>query len=378
MKILLVVTKGSMGGAQKRVYDLACAYEEAGHEVMIALGGEGIFTEKLTEEGKPFHLFSHLERSHSIRAILGFVFEMMLYISKEKPDIVHLNSSNTLPGALAAKLTPKKKRPEVVFTFRGLSMLDPSAGTRWYKRIFYKRYFKFFLSFVDKPVFQCARNMIDATNMRLVKKGSIIYPGIDFDAISFLSRVNARFEMEKKLAVSFDEKFILGTVGRLSDEKNHRFLIERFWEILRVKENTVLVLIGDGPNRKVLEALVKAMELEGKVYFYGEVDDASTLLRGLDMFVLPSHFEGVSVALTEALIAGLPILASDVGGNAEVIYGPHSAVCKPRDSHDFIQKFEALLTDEGIQKEMDETIDEHVDKFRLGNSSQKYLELYGK
>lgn len=375
-KVLLVVTHGSIGGAQKRVYELALKYKELGYDVTLGMGEEGPLVQMLSEANITHHHFTYLKRSHSLKEALSFSNEMKRYVEKCRPDIVHCNSSNTLAGAWGAKRVKKKYRPLTVFTFRGLSVLDPSAPTSWYKRLIYKKYFTHFLKYIDLPVFQCQRNKEEAEKMNLVKSGEIIHPGIDLTKLNFFSRENARFQVEKATKTKLENVFVVGTIGRLTPEKNHSFLIKNFRYILEGKKNAIFVIIGDGPERDTLERLVENLKLQDRVFLLGEIENASSYLPGFDMFVLPSLFEGISVALTEALIAGLPLLASDVGGNSEVIYGKYSATYKPGDFADFYRKFKAITGEEGVSRKNEAPLQDHIDKFLLENSSAKYLKLY--
>ncbi|MFG6496244.1 glycosyltransferase family 1 protein [Fictibacillus sp. UD] len=123
------------------------------------------------------------------------------------------------------------------------------------------------------------------------------------------------FNKEKRNMVrdnlGLDEKFVVGHVGRLTYPKNHEFLIDIFNEYLKTEPNSVLLLVGDGELRSQIEKKIKDLNLENKVILTGKRDDISELLQAMDVFIFPSHFEGLPVTLVEAQASGLPCIVSD-------------------------------------------------------------------
>lgn len=108
-----------------------------------------------------------------------------------------------------------------------------------------------------------------------------------------------------------ENKFVMGHVGRFMFQKNHEFLIDIFADVYKKHRNAVLVLIGDGPLRPVIEDKVKKMKLEDQVLFLGLRNDVADWYNAMDVFVLPSHYEGLPVVGVEAQANGLPIIVSD-------------------------------------------------------------------
>ena len=126
----------------------------------------------------------------------------------------------------------------------------------------------------------------------------------------YIFNLNKRDEERKKLGISKDD-IILGHVGRFSNEKNHLFLIDVFNELYKKNKNYKLILIGDGPTKEEVMKKVKTFKLEKRVSFLGVRKDVKNLLQSLDLFILPSIFEGLPVTLVEAQGAGLKCFISD-------------------------------------------------------------------
>lgn len=135
------------------------------------------------------------------------------------------------------------------------------------------------------------------------------------------------------------------TVGRLSPQKNQRLLIEAF---ARLDPGARLVIVGDGPERATLEALVARLRLDGAVTFTGHVSNPHAYTAAADVFVLPSKIEGCPLALIEALAVGCPSIATDCapGPRAILAGGEFGVLVPPDDPAALVRALEDLLADE--------------------------------
>jgi glycosyltransferase involved in cell wall biosynthesis len=217
---------------------------------------------------------------------------------------------------------------------------------------------------VDVPVFVSNKNLEDAEKIKLVKNGVVIYNGIPEP--EFIERDIARKFFEEKIKVDLKDKFLIGSIGRLHYQKNYEFLIEVLPEILKIKPEIIVILIGDGPERKKLENLIKKKKLEEKIFLIGELKNASKYIKAFDLFVLPSRYEGLSITLIETLFAQVPILASDVGGNKEI--AGEDFVFELDNKNDYLLKFKTILeSSQEIQKK---------EEFSLLSMISNYLQLF--
>lgn len=134
----------------------------------------------------------------------------------------------------------------------------------------------------------------------------IVKNAIDCRKFKYNLKVRDNIRTDYKL----NEKFVIGHVGRFNEQKNHIFLIEIFCEILKKNNDAVLMLVGDGPLFDTVVSMVKKKGLQDKVLFLGQRGDVSQLLQAMDVFVLPSLFEGLPVIGIEAQASGLPCVVS--------------------------------------------------------------------
>jgi glycosyltransferase involved in cell wall biosynthesis len=135
--------------------------------------------------------------------------------------------------------------------------------------------------------------------------------------------------MRRELGLS-DDEFCIGCVANLHPVKDHLTLLKAVAEFGRSCSDWRLLLVGTGPQRAALEEFVRAdPNCRDRVSFLGRSDRVPELLKAMDVWVLPSVAEGLSNALLEAMATGLPVVATDTGGNPEVVVDGHSGLLFP-------------------------------------------------
>lgn len=122
---------------------------------------------------------------------------------------------------------------------------------------------------------------------------------------------NELVRQNKRKELGYTKEFVIGHVGRISYQKNHKYLIEIFNELQKLETNAVLMLVGVGEKEPEIREQVKRLKLEEKVRFLGNRSDVNELYQAMDVFVLPSLFEGIPVVGIEAQFADLPCIFSD-------------------------------------------------------------------
>ncbi len=377
---MYVITKAVVGGAQTSVLNLAREMKARGHEVFVGFGDGDWLPTELSKDKIPYFRFDFLKRTHNPFSSLLFIAEIRKYIREHDFDVVHFNSSNALSGAMGVKLSGRKIK--TVFTFRGMSMLDEHYETARFLKMLYRLFFKFFLLFVDVPVFISAENFDKFGRGQLTSKGILIYNGLNHEKIEFLPKSSAKDFLSRSISslssgndVDFlNGKYVVGALGRLDYAKNYEFLIKVFPKMLEINPKAVVVIIGEGSERAKCEEFIRKNGLMEKIFLLGNIDNGSRYLKGFDILVLPSRYEGLSITLIEALFAGLPILASDVGGNSEVV-GNEDQIYALDDEPGFLSKFSSLQSDDVLARTIfDNALQK--EKFYLKNTADGYEKAY--
>lgn len=346
LKILYIITQGEWGGAERYVYDLATGLGPD-FEVIVAVGEPKSPRREIQEKlAKNTNIrivqLAHLIRKVSpIRDILA-IFELAKLYKSLQPDIIHLNSTKAgILGSLAAtsyKLPARLRYGEavaggqatisVVYTVHGWIFNEPTLWLRK-KLYFYAEKFTARLKngFITLSAFETeqGKNLLKIPDSKI----NIIPHGI-LTPLAPLSRIDARNKLLEKTGLKISEKNIwLGVIANYYHTKGLDILISALALKKSLLPNFCCLLIGDGPERNKLSDLIKKNKLEQNIFLAGTVDEAVQFLPAFDLFVLPSRKEGLPYALLEALSAGLPIVATTVGGVPTIVTDKKTGLLVP-------------------------------------------------
>ncbi len=333
-KVLFVVTKSNFGGAQRYVYDLA-THLPPGMEAVVACGPaqggarEGELIAKLRNAGIRSVFVPALSRDMSA-ADIGAYRSLKKLFADEKPDIVHLNSSKA--GGLGALAARAAGVPRIVFTAHGWAFREsrpPLARAAIWIASLITVALSHAVICVTEPD-RRAFSMIFPHRMHLIRNA---LPG----PLALLPRHEAR----QALAPDAPEGARwVGSIGELTKNKGFDIGLRAFARALAAEPQLFYCLIGDGEERAALETLAGELGIGARMRFCGAVDGASRYLSAFDTFFIPSRKEGLPYAMLEAHAAGLPIVASRVGGIPEIC-GPADTLAAPADIAAFAGALEA-------------------------------------
>jgi glycosyltransferase involved in cell wall biosynthesis len=346
-KLLFVITQPVVGGAQKYVFDLAKNFSKD-YQVSVAIGEpiDGDLFKKLEGEKIKSIFLKHLKRNINVLSDILAVFELIKLFKKEKPDIIHLNSSKAgLLGSAASffsVLITNNYKPKTIFTAHGwIFKEDISHRTR---RI---SVFLSWLSskFQDRIICVSSDDFNEAIKYRVTppRKLSVAHNAVD--KIEFLSRQEAREKISKKIGHEISgDTIALVNLGRLYATKGLGYLIESF---NKLEKDLILVIFGDGPEKENLKLQVSSYKLQSKVFFVGDIPDASKYLPAFDAMVLSSTKEGLPYSILEAGLASVPVISTNVGGVGEIIKdGENGILIESKNSLAISDAIKSLISDE--------------------------------
>jgi sugar transferase (PEP-CTERM/EpsH1 system associated) len=232
---------------------------------------------------------------------------MALLFRSLRPDIVHSRNWSCVDAIIGARLAGV---PIVIHSEHGREASDPEGRDR-VRRIGRRVLAPMVNQFVTVSQ-DLARWLIEDVGVPRRKVLSICN-GVDTRRFAPVGRQAARAALGLG-----PEQVVVGTVGRLDPVKDHVGLLKAFSQLPH-DSPTLLLIVGDGPCRKDLEAAVDALGLRQRVWLLGERNDVPALLSAMDVFVLCSVGEGISNTILEAMATGLPVVATRVGGNPELV-----------------------------------------------------------
>jgi glycosyltransferase involved in cell wall biosynthesis len=306
MRIVHVVESLDIGGLEHVVVALASAQAAQGHDVgIVCLWRTGALAPRASAAG--IRVACADKRTGvdlpALRRLRGLV------LRDRAPDVLHTHNPMAHYYAVAATLG--RRIPCIVNTRHGMGAAGSGARL--------ERLYRLSLRRTDHAVSVCAaaRDRFVADGVIPAWQASVVPNGTALERFTVRSDA-ASNRLKSELALPAGA-VVFGTVGRLNEAKQQHLLLLALRRLLDRGMPAALVIAGDGPLRGALDQLTGELALSAHVRLLGARDDVPALLAAMDVFVLPSRTEGWSLALVEASAAQLPIIASRVGGNPEIV-----------------------------------------------------------
>lgn len=313
MKALFLCQNLGVGGAEELILGASTALPSIGVETgVVALTRRGSIADEIATAGVPVQLATGQPGPRDPAAFMRLV----RLLQRERPDVVHTFLITAgiygrmaafmagVPLVLAAEQNVYQQKP------KRHALLERALAARTYR------------------VVACC-DVVGQFYQRQVgvppSKVTVVY-----NAVRFGARPRLEDRAPARVALGLPEDaLVLGTLGRLTEQKGQRALLQAVAQLAKQHPNLLLFLAGVGPLREDLEAEAGQLGITDRVRFLGLRRDRENLYAALDIFVLPSRWEGLSLALVEAMGAGRAVVATSVGGNPEVVIDGHTGLLVP-------------------------------------------------
>jgi glycosyltransferase EpsD len=297
---------------------------------------------------------------------------------KKLKDIIDLGDyriihCHTPVGGVLGRLAARKSRK------KGTRVLYTAHGFHFYRGAPLKNWLLYY------PVERACAGLADAVitinqeDLHLARKRfrntSVYYlPGIGVDVEAYSKANVCKADVRKSLGIGQSEKLII-SVGEVNDNKNQKTIIQAltFPEMRDVH----YLIVGDGNRRIQTEAYAAELNVRNRVHFLGYCNDIASLLHVADVFVFPSYREGLPVAVMEAMAAGIPVIASRIRGNVDLIEdGVNGFLCDPRDAAEFADRIQKILENPGLAEEFRKTGLEKIIQHDIKRVTEKIRCIY--
>lgn len=364
MKILQVINSLATGGAEKLILDTIPLYIQQGIEVDVLLlwDNDCMFTKEL--EKLNCSKIYILKKSSNYKDIykLSHVFKIAKILKKY--DLVHVH---LFPAQYFVVLANMLNRNRAKLLFTEHNTTNKRIQNKLFKpieRFIYKRYTK--LICISDEI----KNIYSQYLKNQIGKLIVIQNGVSIETI-----INAKPYKKTVLnANCLENDIVLLQVAAFRPQKDQLTLIKAM-EYL--PPNCKLILVGDGVNRKKCETYVNQENLNNKVCFLGQRSDIPKLLKSVDIIVLSSHYEGLSLSSIEGMSAGVPFVASEVPGLKEIV-GNYGVLFQEGDQQDLADKINQLLMNEAHYLEIATSCLERAKHFDINLMVSKHIALYRK
>jgi glycosyltransferase involved in cell wall biosynthesis len=353
IRILRVIARLNVGGPSLHVSYLSSDLDKLGYETTLAAGqvgpGEGSMEYVARERGVEPVFISSLQREVEPLADVAAVRHLLRLIREQRPHILHTHTAKAgAVGRVAALLAGDARPPVIVHTFhghvlRGYFSSPLAAGFREIERRLARH--------TDALVAVSPEVRDDLVRLGVApeKKIAVIRLGLDLDGRTHVD-VTSRVREREALGIP-PERFLVGWLGRFTEIKKVDDLIRAFALLRERGADAALALVGDGPSRAQMEALAEKLGIAADCHFVGYRKDVAPLFAAFDAVTLTSANEGTPVTLIEALAAGRPVVATDVGGVADVVRdGESGFLVPPGDVDQIADRLARLAGDEGLRR----------------------------
>jgi len=351
MKIIQVVPVFELGGAEIMCENLVYELKKMGHEVIVIslYNNHTVITQRFEDAGINI---KYLDKKSGLD--LSLFKKLWSILKSEKPDVIHTHLYTTkyiFPLAALLKI-------RVVHTVHSVATKEMSTLSRKVNSFF----FRFFNVVPVALSNNIKKTIIDEYKLD-EKNVPVILNGID------LNKCNV------KIDYSINKVFNIVHVGSFQEVKNHIGLIDAFEKFNKKYPNSELHLIGDGAGRLLIEQIVSDKNLTKQVKFYGSQPNVHKFLCKMDVFTLPSLYEGIPMSIIEAMGTGLPIVATKVGGIPDML-DENSALLVQVDTDAIEHAFESYYCSEILRKQHGLAALALSVNFSSLSMAEKYVELY--
>lgn len=375
-KVLQIITLSDWGGAQRVVFDLADNLDKEKFEVEVACSPGGTLVEKLRARNIKVYEVKNLARRISVSNDIKAFFALKKIIKKGKYDIVHCHSAKAgFLGRLAAKQAGVKK---IFYTVHSWGFYNQDEYGLMRKTFIFLE--KLSGAFTTRIICVANRVLSDGIRQKIakLKKFVLIQNGIDFNVENKRDEIRAIYGIKPK-------DIVVAMVARLAYPKDPLLFLQVAKEVLRLcsgqAQDVKFILLGAGPLQEKCHNFVKSNGLENKVLLLGEKDpiEAREMFFSFDIFVLLSHFEGMPITILEAMFAGLPVVASNVGGISELIDdAPGGFLVRNNYFSEIKEKIEYLIKNPQSRTQMgDYNLAKAQTNFTLQKMVFEYEKLFG-
>ncbi len=374
-RLLYLITRLIVGGAQETVMLLAEMLDRQGYHVEVVsgpqTGPEGSLIEEFRRRGIRLTILPELVREVDPAKDVKAFWKLQRFIKAGSYDIVHTNSSKAgILGRWAARLAGV---PVIVHTVHGW-------GHHAYQRPLIRRMFigleRGCARLTQRLIVVSPRNLDKGRTDRIGRPEQYltIRSGIELEA--FLHPRAERAEMRARLNIPLHAP-VIGTVTRLSAQKAPADFVAAALAVAQREPEAHFVMVGDGPLRHEVESMIADGGRQQRFHLTGLRRDVAELLTTFDIFVLSSLWEGLPRVLPQAMAAGLPIIATAVDGNAEVVQeGENGILVPPGDRDALAAAMLQLLTDREAAARLGRQGRSRVHEFSAEKMVQDHHQLY--
>ena len=341
--------------------------QDAGNTVECVCAKTGFWFDELKDKyGLKVHEIDFARSPISPKNLKGYK-QLKKLQKQEKFDLIYCQQP---VGGLMGRLIAKKFKLPCIYTAHGFHFFK---GNSKIKNFIFRTIEKYLAKFTDVLITINEEDFNACKNWKAKKKYKINGIGVDLDKYKLDENLD-KVEFRKSLGLEMDD-FVVLSVGELNENKNTLRLLEC---IKNIKEQKVkYVICGQGPLKEEYEKYIKEHNLQDRVKMLGFRKDVPNIYAVSDLYIMPSYREGLSKSMMEAMCYGLPVVASRIRGNTDLLGMEEGGIlCNPKVTEDFTKAIEKLYTDKQLLKNYSERNKQFVKNFDIEIVLKQLEEIY--
>jgi len=372
INILYVVTQLELGGAQKQLLSLIRQIDRDRYNLFLFTAQDGLLMEEaLSLSDLTLHRSKYIKRSIDPLKDLLALIEIVRFIKKNKIDVVHTHSSKA--GVLGRWAGALARAKIIIHTVHGWSFNDFQNP---FVRKLYQRLERISAKFTDKIVVVSNHDRQKGLDSRIGSDRQYFLLRYGIDRAQFGSKDSS---IRKELGIS-EDALVVGTIACFKPQKALEDFVQLASLARQVLPQARFLMVGDGVLRQKIERLIAEFNLGPQFILVGWRRDIPRILSAMDVFVLTSLWEGLPIAVLEAMASQVPVVATHTGGISEVIAEGKTGFLVPcHDMPSMLKKVRILLEDASLKSRIICDAKKCVDeKFDTKTLVRAYEDLYQK
>ncbi|GAA4321059.1 glycosyltransferase [Pontixanthobacter gangjinensis] len=365
--VLFIIDTLEVGGAERSILEIASRFSKYLPIVVTLFEGDALKQDYINRGIEVISLDFKSNTDHQL-----IINRLQGILDDIDPKIIH---ATLLRSCLISRALKRRESVKLIN-----SLVNNTYGFQRYRTLSLVRATKLFytqlrdlMSVSKVDYFFSNSETIKNTSARALRidtsKIKVIYRGRDPEGF-----INVDADALRKDLKKFDET-LYTCVGRLIERKGQLDLVAAFAEHLEKHPNSKLVLVGEGPLRKDLEAKITALNLKEKILLLGQRNDIPEILSLTDYFIFPSYYEGLPGALVEAMFSKTPIIASGIPENLECVDQDTSIIFSPGNVKDLVEKLELALHSDWLRKTV-KGFEKAIHNFSINHIVKEYELTY--
>lgn len=334
-KILFCIRQGTIGGGESHLIDLIEFLDKKKYEPIVLSFSDGAMIEHFQERNiTTFVIHSKRPFDLNVRKKVSKLIDEVL------PDLIHIHGTRAFSNLYFAKI---KKTTPIVYTVHGWSFNSNQSYLRNFVAIQAER---LFTRRASKVINVSYNNQRDGTQHVRKFQSEVVHNGVN---LTVFNKHKLYPSIRSQLNIP-ENAFVIGFIGRLTEQKDPATLIQAFSEYSKINTSSRLLIVGDGDLKNSCVSLANQLNLNDRIVFQPFRKDIPALLKGIDVFCLPSLWEGFSIGLVEAMAMGKAVIVTGVDGTLEIIKdNENGLLIAKKDPNDIVKKLCLLATNQELR-----------------------------